>query len=206
MIRSQKDLAVQLSKLEDFAEHSLELEQYSTSSDIAAEWVWSMALRGEIAGKVILDAAAGPGIIGMGLLLMGAKKVIFVDKDENAMQICMRNFSRLEQEYEIGEAEFIVEDVRLFDSDVDIVAQNPPFGTQEKHIDKVFLEKAFSVSTVVYSMHKWSTKSFVEGISKDNGFSITNVWRFSFPIKKQFLHHKKPVQYVDVGLWRMEKL
>jgi predicted RNA methylase len=31
------------------------------------------------------------------------------------------------------------------------------------------------------------------------------MWRYDFPIKKQFEHHKKPVQKIDVGLWRMEK-
>ena len=65
--------------LKGFAEPSWELEQYETPSSIAAEWVWSMALKGEAVGKIILDAACGSGIIGLGLLLMGARKVYFLD-------------------------------------------------------------------------------------------------------------------------------
>ncbi|MBT4804999.1 methyltransferase [Candidatus Woesearchaeota archaeon] len=206
MVRSKKDLEVQLSKLKNFSEPSLELEQYATPDTIAADWIWQMALRGEVAGKTFLDAASGPGIIGIALLLMGAKKIYFVDMDESAMKLCMDNYNQIKEEYEIGEAEFIINDISLFDEEVDITVQNPPFGTKTEHADKKFLEKAFSVSKVVYSMHKYSTKAFVEAIAKDFKFEITNFWRYDFPIKATFMHHKKPVKMVDVGLWRMEKV
>ncbi len=205
MVRSKKDLAVYLSKLKSFEKPSIQLEQYATPSDIAAEWAWNMALKGEVANKIILDAACGPGIIGMALLVMGAKKIYFLDKDKEAMQLCIDNYNKIKEEYEVGEAEFIIEDISLFDGIVDLVVQNPPFGTKVKHIDKIFLEKAFQVTNIVYSMHKWSTKGFVEAISKDHSFKITDAWRYEFPIKKTFAHHKKKVEYVDVGLWRMEK-
>tara|TARA_Y100000310_G_C20621264_1_gene783413 strand:- start:17 stop:637 length:621 start_codon:yes stop_codon:yes gene_type:complete len=205
MIRSQRDLELQLSKLQSFQDPSFELEQYATPARIAAEWIWSMALKSEVAGKIILDAACGPGILGIGLLLLGAKKIYFLDKDPKIMQICIDNYNQLKKEYEIGQAEFVIGDVSLFDQDVDLVVQNPPFGTKEKHIDKLFLEKAFSITTIVYSMHKYSTKKFVEAISQDYNFKITDLWRFEFPIKATFKFHQKPVKNVDVGLWRMEK-
>lgn len=204
-IQSKRDLEIVLSKLEDFDEPSFQLEQYSTPAHISAEWIWNMALEGEVAGRTILDAGCGPGILGIGLLLMGAKKVYFLDKDEKIIQICMKNYEYIKNEYELGEAEFIHEDVSLFDEEVDVVVENPPFGTKEEHSDKKFLEKAFSVSKIVYSMHKWSTKSFVEAVSNDFGFKITDQWRYDFPIKAKFHFHKKPVKNVDVGLWRMEK-
>ena len=71
--------------------------------------------------------------------------------------------------------------------------------------DKVFLEKAFSVAPLVYSMHKTSTKQFVEAVARDHGFVITHFTRYDFPIKAAFDFHKKPVMDIDVGLWRMEK-
>lgn len=205
MIRSKQDLELELSKLKSFQETSLELEQYPTPAHIAAEWIWNMALKGEVSGRIILDAACGPGILGIGLLLMGAKKVYFLDLDQKIMQTCMDNYNKVKEEYELGKAEFIIEDITLFDEQVDIVVQNPPFGTKEKHADKKFLETAFRVSSLVYSMHKHSTKQFVEAISKDHGFVITDFWRYDFPIKSTFAFHRKPVVNVDVGLWRMEK-
>jgi len=204
-IRSKKDLEVQLSKLKNFENPSLELEQYATPDSIAADWVWQMALNGEVAGRTILDAASGPGIIGIALLLMGAKKVYFVDKDESAIKLCIDNYNKVKEEYEISEAEFIIEDISLFDQEVDIVVQNPPFGTKTEHADKRFLEKAFELAPLVYSMHKFSTKSFVEAIARDFKFNITRVYRYDFAIKSTFKHHKKAVVDVDVGLWRLEK-
>ncbi len=204
-IRSKKDLEVTLSKLKGFLEPKVELEQYQTPSSIAADWIWFMALQGEIAGKTFLDAACGCGILGFGLLLMGARKVYFVDKDQDVMQIAEKNYETLVEEYEIGKAEFVTTDISLFDNEVDCVVQNPPFGTKVEHIDRLFLEKAFMLAPVVYSMHKYSTKSFVEAISKDNRFTITHHWRYAFPIKSTFSFHTKPVQTVDVGLWRMQK-
>lgn len=205
-IRSKKDLEIVLSKLKNFARPSLELEQYATPSAIAAEWVWNMALKGEVAGKTILDAACGPGILGMGLLLLGAKKIYFVDKDEKVMQLCIENYNAVKKEYEIGEAAFIAQDIALFDNEVDLVVQNPPFGTKVEHADKKFLEKAFSVAPIIYSMHKWSTLKFVEAISRDHGFMITDTWGYEFPIKAAFEFHRKPKVLIDVGLWRMEKV
>src|SRR3989338_1568742 len=205
-IRSKRDLEVILSKLKSFEKPSLQLEQYPTPSNIAAEWVWSMAMKREVAGKTIVDAGCGPGIIGLGLLLLGARKIIFIDKDQEALNLCRQNYEAIQEEYEIGAAEFIAHDFSLFDGEADLVVQNPPFGTKQEHADKKFLEKAFAVAPIVYSMHKWSTQKFVEAIAKDFSFTITNLCRYEFPIKAVFTFHEKPVQLVDVGLWRMEKL
>ncbi len=204
-IRSKRDLEVILSKLKGFENPSLQLEQYPTPSHIAAEWVWNMAMKGEVAGKVIVDAGCGPGIIGIGLLLLGARKIIFIDKDTEAIRICQKNYLAISTEYEIGSAEFITHDFSIFDGEADLVVQNPPFGTKQEHADKKFLEKAFAVAPLVYSMHKWSTQKFVEAIAKDFHFTITAVWRYEFPIKATFAFHEKPKQMIDVGLWRLEK-
>ncbi|MBS3169802.1 RsmD family RNA methyltransferase [Candidatus Woesearchaeota archaeon] len=204
-IRSKKDLEVLLSKLKNYENPSFQLEQYPTPAHIAAEWIWNMAMAGEVANKTILDAACGPGILGLGLLLLGAKHVIFVDKDPKIIRICQHNYNTLAEEYELGKAEFIVSDIQLVDVDADIVVENPPFGTKNEHIDKVFLEKAFATAKIIYSMHKYSTKRFVEAVAKDHHFKITHLWQYAFPIKATFAFHEKPVKKVDVGLWRMEK-
>ena len=204
-IRSKKDLEIVLSKLKVFMKPSLELEQYPTPSNIAAEWIWTMAMKGEVAGKIVLDAGCGTGILGLGLLLLGARKVFFLDKDPNAMALCVENYNLLKEEYDIAEGEFIVEDIMLFDGEVDVVVENPPFGTKEEHADRRFLEKAFSLASLVYSMHKYSTKKFLLAIAKDHHFLISEEWRYDFPIKATFQFHEKPVVRVEVGLWRMER-
>ncbi len=203
---SLRDLTATLSKLKGFEKPSVQLEQYATPPEIAADWIWHMASQGEVAGKIILDAACGPGILGLGLLLLGARKVYFLDMDEKILRVCRENYEVLRKEYELGEAEFVLHDISLFDEEVDVVVQNPPFGTKIEHADRRFLEKAFQLAPLVYSMHKWSTKSFVESIAQDFGFHISNFWRYEFrlPATQQF--HTKPIEVIEVGLWRMERV
>ena len=205
MIRSKRDLELELSKLKTLSSPSWKLEQYTTPSNIAADWIWQMTLNGDVISKVILDAACGNGILGLGLLLMGAKKVFFIDKDPEAIKIALDNYNLLKAEYELGEAKFLNEDISLFDGIVDLIMQNPPFGTKEMHADKKFLEKAFSLAPLVYSMHKSSTRRFVEAISKDFNFRITKYWHYEFPIKAAYSFHTKPVKKIEVTVWRLEK-
>ncbi len=211
MVRSKKQLGVFLSKLKSFDRPNIKLEQYATPSEIAAEWIWEMALKDEVEGKVLADFACGPGILGMGLLMLGAKKVHFIDCDAKIMEVCKENYQKLFDEYEVGVAEFHmcdISDFKLEDSNekIDVVIQNPPFGTKEKHADKKFLEMAFKTAPIVYSMHKVTTEEFVKAISKDFKFTITHRYGYKFPLAKTMKHHKKRFEYVDVDLWRMEKL
>ena len=96
-IRSKRDLEVILSKLRGFEKPSLTLEQYPTPSNIAAEWVWNMALKGEVAGKVIADAGCGPGIIGIALLLLEREKLFSLIKDQEIMPICRQNYEKIKK-------------------------------------------------------------------------------------------------------------
>ncbi len=205
-IRSQRELEVILSRLKTFQNPQFMLEQYPTPANIAAEWIWNMALIGEAAGKVILDAGCGPGVLGLGLLLLGARKVFFLDKDPQAIKLCQENYRWLSAQYEIGTIELVQSDISLFDEAVEIVVQNPPFGTKLQHADRIFLETAFRSAPIVYTMHKYSTERFVAAMARDFGFKIIDVWRFSLPIKSTFSFHEKPVKAIDVGLWRLEKI
>lgn len=198
-------LAILLSTMEDFENHDLKLEQYSTPSEIAAEMLWQVALEGNLDGKTVLDAACGPGFFGLGALLLGAKKVILVDKSEEAISIAKRNYKRLSERYEVGEAEFLNIDIREFNGKADTVVENPPFGTVDKHIDKVFLEKAFASADVVYSIHKITSKAFIQALADDHGFEVVSVQELDFPIKNTMKHHTKPVKIIKTGLWKLQR-
>ncbi len=82
---------------------------------------------------------------------------------------------------------------------------NPPFGTKKEHTDRAFLEKAFSIAKVIYSIHKSSTKKFVEAISKDNGFRVTHEWNLKLPIKRSYRFHTKPRVNIEACCFRIEK-
>ncbi|MFC1723583.1 METTL5 family protein [Nanoarchaeota archaeon] len=199
-MNSKSQLAIALSKLKAFVKPNVKLEQYPTDSEIAAGALWNLALLGDIEGKAIADLGCGTGILGIGALMMGAKKVWFVDVDAKVLEVLKENLDDLgiEEDYEIFKGK-----VSDFNEKVDVVVQNPPFGTKQEHADKVFLEKAFSIADVVCSFHKTVTRVFVEAISADHGKEITHRWDFSFPLKQTQKFHKSKIRRVEVTCFRM---
>jgi len=204
-INSKGALAIALSGLEAFIEPKVRAEQYPTDAEIAAEVLWNMKMCSDI-GKVSVDLGCGTGILGIGLLLLGDVRVYFVDSDANAIKVAKRNLAKTESEYNMpGKAIFLCQDIKDFNDNVDLAVQNPPFGTKVKHMDKIFLEKAFEVSNLVYSFHKTETKDFINKLSTENGFDVTHIWDFDFPLKATYRHHTKKIKRIKVSCFRIEK-
>jgi putative methylase len=200
-IRSKKDLAIRLSKLKTFSSPKVLLEQYPTDSEIAADFLWYAYQKGDIKGKTIADLGAGTGILGIGCLLLDAKKVFFVDIDHNAIKTLKENICDFpKKRYEILNI-----DINDFGKKADVVVQNPPFGTKQEHADKIFLEKAFSVSGLIYSMHKLTSDNFIESISGEYCFKVAEVLKYSFPLKSTMSFHKKRIERIEVGIYRLIK-
>lgn len=203
-VNSKARLAVELSKLKVFDQPELSAEQYPMDSEIGAEVLWDAMFKGDIDGKVIADLGCGTGILGIGSLLLGAKLVYFVDSDEKALAIAQENIRRFGN-LDKNSAVFLHMDVEKFSEKAGTVLQNPPFGTKQKHADKQFLIKAFSISDVVYSFHKATSKDFMQKISADNGFRIANYYEFDFPIKASQLFHRRKIHRIKVGCWKLER-
>ena len=198
---TKSNIAIFLSKLKSFENPNFIEEQYTIDSEIASDILWNAFLIGDIKDKVVADFGSGTGFIGISCLLLGAKKVYFVEKDKNVIKILEENLKGIEGNYEI-----INKDVVDFNIDVDVVIQNPPFGVKKKHYDRVFLGKAFDVANVVYSLHKIESDNFLKGFSKDNGFRITHRWVYDFPLKKTMKFHRKRIYYFKVGCYRFESI
>lgn len=202
---SKGTLAKTLSQLKVFENPRISEEQYPTDSEIAAEMLWNSAMIGDFDEKVIVDLGAGTGILGIGALLLGAKKVVFVEKDSYALGICKENYEKIKSEFNVGEAEFIEQDVSNYSGKVDLVIENPPFGTKEEHADKIFLEKAFEIASVVYSFHKANTKEFIQQFATQKGFKTTHYWEVDFPLKATQKFHTQKIKRIRVGIFRFEK-
>jgi len=204
MIYSKSRLAIELSKLKVFDQPMIMDEQYPTDSEVAAEMLWYAHYQDDIIDKTIADFGAGTGILGIGALLIGAKKVHFIDTDDKALEICKENLKQYSEV--VGDTEILHKDVQEFNEKVDVVIQNPPFGTRKKHADRDFLMKAFEIAPVIYSFHKTTSENFLKKIAEDNNYKITHYWKFNFPIKASQLFHKKKIHRISVGCWRLEKI
>ena len=203
---SKGNLEVILSKLDVFNKPKVRLEQYAMDSKIGAEILWNAFLSGEIEG-VIADLGCGTGILGIGALLLGAKRVFFVDIDENALKIAKSNLKIIKSEFNIGgEAVFICKDVADFNEKVNLVLQNPPFGIKVRNSDRIFLKKAMELAPLTYSFHKIESKKFIEGFCKENKHKVSNIFEFNYPIKAEYEFHKKRIHRFKVGCWKIVKI
>ncbi len=199
---AKQSLAVALSRLKTFDRAKMALEQYPTESGLAADLLWDAAMKGRIEGRRILDLGAGTGILAIGAALLGASEVVAVEKDADAIAVFRENLEL----YEGVERVRIVEaDVASFREPADLVVMNPPFGTKERHADRVFLSTATKLAPVVYTVHKSSTEKFVRAFAEDEGFAITMAQQRSFLLKRSMPHHERRRQDVEVMLFCLER-
>ena len=200
-MRSKKELEVTLSRLGKVKKQDAKLEQYETPSDIAAEVLWSAFMNGDIKNKIIADLGCGNGVIGIGCLLLGAKKVFFLDSDSESILVTKKNLSDLELENHI----LLHQDIGSFNEKIDTVIQNPPFGVQNEHADRNFLIKAMEHSRKIYSFHKSESESFIKSLATEYNFKIANIMKFRFPLKKTQEFHTKKAHGVDVSCFILSK-
>ncbi len=192
---SQQKLAIILSKLKQFENPQASLEQYTTDSNIAAEIIWNAHMLGDL--KDVADLGAGTGILGIGVLELEGK-VIFVEKDKDAIKVLKENLEEYSG-YKIFEG-----DVSTFINKVETVIMNPPFGVQKRKADKQFVEKAFRVANIIYYIGKVESKKFIEAISKDNDRKISHYWEYEMPLKNTMKFHSKKVKKIMIGCWRIK--
>jgi putative methylase len=205
---TKSGLAILLSRLKTFEKPKLLEEQYPVDSEVAAELLWFAYMNKDVEGKVIADFGCGTGRLGIAALLLGAEKVFFVDSDADALGLLKKNIALVEKNTAAklkNKLKIIKQDIKKFDGKVDVVVQNPPFGTKARHADKAFLEKAFKSASVIYSFHKLTSLDFIKKVSEDAGFKVTHVFRFSFSLKQTHKFHDKRIYRVNVGCWRLER-
>lgn len=206
-ITSKSGLAIALSRLRVFDAPKVMLEQYATDSEIAAALLWQAYMKGDIEGKVSADLGCGTGILGIGALLLNAKTVVFLDKDQDAIKLAKENLEWAKKEYLMpGEAQFQCKDVSDFTGKCDIVVQNPPFGIKVSHADRPFLEAAFKSAPTVYSMHKSECMSFLRLFSEKNGYKITDATESEFPLKACYSFHSRRIMRIKVSLVRFQSI
>lgn len=83
---------------------------------------------------------------------------------------------------------------------------NPPFGTRNKGIDVLFLEKALELRPkAIYSLHKTSTRPFlIKKAEKEWGLQVKVLAELKFAIPQIHKFHKKKSLDVEVDFIRFE--
>jgi putative methylase len=203
----KKDLEIILQKIPPHPAPLIKLEQYSTPAAIAADIIFSAYMDEDIAEKVVLDLGCGTGIFALGAKLLGAYNAIGIDTDGTALAIAEGYAKALS--VDISFLEHDIADVThklLPVNAVDTVIQNPPFGAQKtaRGADRIFLQKAIELASIVYSLHLSKTEEFITLLIDKLGGEVLNLKRYSFPIAHLYHFHSKDKVDYDVTLFKIK--
>ena len=194
----QRELEITLQGLEGFTNARPDLEQYPTPARIAADVLYTAHGFGDIAGKRVIDLGCGPGIFSIGACLLGACSVTGLDTDAEALKTAAGN-ARMAG----CEVEYVCAPVEKAEGKFDTCIMNPPFGSQNRHADLPFLEKAMEIAHVVYSIHNSGTIGHLSRKIVNNGWIIDAEKNYSFEIRHTFSFHTKEKAMFDVTLIRI---
>ena len=191
----KKDLELFLSSIPDFVHPKPDFEQYMTPADIAADMLFFAYGCQDIMGKTILDLGCGTGMFSFGSEYLQADHVLGVDKDED----CIRQALSYRNDHH-SKVDFICTDITEIATSVDTVIMNPPFGAQKRnmHADRLFIEKATALASVVYSLHLEHTLDFLRTLLRSLDKTGRVITVYQFPMKAQFHFHKKLKEQVSV--------
>lgn len=199
-----KNLEMALQRLSGYARPSPTLEQYQTPAPLAARLLYTAFMNHDIEGKRVCDLGSGTGVLAIGAALLGAAKVTGVELDDAAIKTATANAALLG-----AEVDFIVGDIR--DTTIaerlgtfDTVVMNPPFGAQNAHADRPFIDCALRIAPVTYGIFNAGSTQFVDTFIRDRA-TITGQIAGKFPIRRTFFFHTKEVQEIEVEILRLTR-
>lgn len=189
----KKDLEIRLERVSPFNNPSAALEQYPTPATIASDILFAAYANGDVADMTVNDLGCGTGIFAIGSKLLDAKIVRGYDVSASALAVARKNAENLGAD--VG---FVECDISEVNDRADTTFMNPPFGCQNEHADRPFLDKAMGLSDSVYSIHMANTIGFLEDYVSSFGKEIVARATYKYNIPHTFSFHSKTRQTVDI--------
>jgi putative methylase len=193
------ELERRLEKVAGFASPSARLEQYQTPAPLAARLLYHAALKGDIGGRRVGDLGCGAGILAIGAALLGAREVVGVDADEAALTTARENAARagVEGTFLSGR----IGDPAVISSigPCDTVVMNPPFGAQNVHADRPFIDAALEIAPRIYGIFNAGSRQFVESYIAERG-CVKEVIGGLLPVRRTFSFHTRDVREIAVEI------
>ena len=191
-----------LENLEGFSDPSPLLEQYRTPAPLAARLLFHAAMRGDIEGKRVCDLGSGSGILAIGAALLGAREVVALEIDPDVLGIARRNADRAGVEIPFLEADIKNPEIHTLAGACDTVVMNPPFGAQQIHADRPFIDAALTIAPVTYGIFNAGSRSFIRTYLAGRG-EIDEVIGGLLPIRRTFAFHREEVREIPVEIYRI---
>ena len=210
---NKKQLISIIQNTESFTTPKVELEQYCIDALSAVDIIYFAGFEfNDINNKLVIDLGSGTGRLSIASAFLKPSMVLSVDIDLLALNILKENIFRLGLENvilplcnDVNYLEFSKEP--LFSNLKITTIMNPPFGVQKRTADRIFLEKAFSISDVVYSIHLAGEKvfNFISKFCEKYNWHIDNFFPYEMILERSFQFHTKKVKSIDVNIFRFVK-
>ncbi len=208
--------------LKGFTNPKLKYEQYITDAISTADLLYHIAFtQGDLQNNLVVDLGCGSGNLTVAAALLGAKQVISVDIDTDALDLLEDNLTvyDLQSKVHIIQADLQKDDIAsqiyALRGEMDqnsssskskiVVISNPPFGVKNKGVDVAFLKVALQFADVIYSIHlaNEKTQAYLEGkIPKMGGFILERSTLY-LTLKHTYKHHQKTQKKVQTDVYRI---
>jgi putative methylase len=210
---NKKELISIIQNTETFIRPKIELEQYCIDAISAVDIIMFAGFEyDDINNKFIVDLGSGTGRLSIASTYLNAKSVLSVDIDISALNTLKKNIYALGLENIIFPLCTNVRNLefskRYFFNNLKITTiMNPPFGVKKRTADRIFLEKAFSFSNVVYSIHLAGEKvfRFISKFCERFNWHIDNFFPYNMSLERTFQFHTKKTKTIEVNIFRFVK-
>lgn len=200
----KRALATRLAALAGFDDPNVELEQYPTSPELAANLVHLADLSDDLDGTVV-DLGTGTGMLALAAATRNPERVLALDVDPNALDTALQNEAIISPDTEVDwlRADATQPPVSITAA---TVVMNPPFGAQHgnRGADRQFLDAARAIADVSYSIHNAGSREFVEAYVEDHDGTVTHAFAAELPIDGQFEFHTSERTDLPVEVYRIE--
>ncbi|MHA1986879.1 MAG: METTL5 family protein [Promethearchaeota archaeon] len=210
---NKKELISIIQNTEAFIKPKIDLEQYCIDATSAIDIIFFAGFEyNDITDRFIVDLGSGTGRLSIASAFLNATAVLSVDIDYNALNSLQRNVKSLRLENLIfplcADVKHLELSNKFLMGGVGITTiMNPPFGVKKRKADRIFLEKAFSFSDIVYSIHLAGEKvfNFISKFCERFDWKIDNFFPYTMILEKTFEFHTKKSKQIDVNVFRFVK-
>ncbi len=173
-----------------------ELEQFLTPVELAYEMLERAYAAGNLQGSVA-DLGCGTGRLALGAAALGAR-VTGIDIDNKALA------SAREMAIVLGlKVDWIHDAVENWQTPVDTVVMNPPFGAQRPGADRPFLLRAFATAQNIWSLHLADSSNFIERYISRYGVEIEGRWKVGISLPNTMPYHHESERVVEGILYHL---
>ncbi len=199
-----RQLEIVLESLNGFPNPSARLEQYRTPAPLAARFIHTAMMNGDIAGSSVLDLGSGTGILSIAASLLGAVEVTGIETDPDAIRVAEENAKKTG-----CTITFIQADLRRSEEwrripSAGTVIMNPPFGAQNEHADRPFIDCALERGEIVYGIFNAGTRRFLGPYIIGRG-EISDTISAGCTIPRTFSFHADDRREIPVEIYRIRK-